>query len=88
MKVVKQNICKISVRKKGLSKESDFHTLIADTKQSTLLCVTTETNQHLIGCATRWVIRLSIGEHSQFPGCLLWTIPEGKKRSWVNYHFK
>lgn len=45
-------------------------------EQPTLFCVTTEPNQHLIRRATWWVIGLSICEHTQFPGCLLWTIPK------------
>lgn len=28
-----------------------LHTLVVDTKQPAFLCVTTETDQHLIGCA-------------------------------------
>lgn len=39
-------------------------TLIADTKESTLLCVTTEPYQHLIGCAAGWVVGLSIRKHT------------------------
>lgn len=58
-----------------------LHTLITDTEQSTLLCVATETYQHLIGCATGRLIGLSISEHSQFPCSFLWTIPKEKKQS-------
>lgn len=60
-------------------KPDNANTLVADTEQATLLRVTTETYQHLIGCATGWVIGFSISEYSQFPGCLLWTVPEEKK---------
>lgn len=67
-------------QKSGPREDSNLHTLKIDTEQSTLLCVTTEAYQHLIGCATWWVIGLSISEDSQFPGCLLWTIPKKMKK--------
>lgn len=56
------------------------HTLKTNTEQPTLFCVTTEPYQHLIWCATWWVIGLAICEHTQFPGCLLWTIPKKEKK--------
>lgn len=56
--------------------KGNLHTLIVDMKQSALLCVTTKTNQHLIGCAAGGLIGLSISEDSQFPCGLLRTIPK------------
>lgn len=55
-------------------------TLIVDVKEPALLVVTTETYEHLIGCATRRLVGLSLGKDSQFPGCFLWAVPGGERR--------
>lgn len=61
-------------------------TLIVDVKEPALLVVTTETYEHLIGCAARRLVGLSLGEDSQFPGCLLWAVPGESKRVTVQLY--
>lgn len=61
-------------------------TLIVDVKEPALLVVTTETYEHLIGCATRRLIGLSLGKDSQFPGCFLWAVPGESKRVTVQLY--
>lgn len=53
--------------------------MVVDAEQSALFCVTTETYQHLIGCAAGRIIRLPISKHTELSGRLLWAIPAGKK---------
>lgn len=55
-------------------------TLIVDVEEPALLVVTPETDQHLIGRAARRLVGLTVGEDSQFPGSLLWTVPTGEKK--------
>lgn len=51
-----------------------------DVEEPPLLVVTTETYQHLIGRAARRLVGLPVCEDSQFPGCLLRTVPKGGEK--------